>query len=103
MSEPTLLAGMTLEQVIATCKANGVRRISYGGVDLDFGPAGAAAAGAPSPEDLLQTARALAGAMPSDAEMLGWSAPEFPADLAELAALVGLDSWAGQPVKKTED
>ncbi len=97
---PRLLAGMTLEQVIATCKAHGVRRISYDGVELDFGPAGPAVA--PSPEDLMKTAQALAGAMPSDAEMLGWSAPEFPQDLAELAGLVGLESWNGVPVKKQE-
>ncbi len=95
-----LVAGMTLEQVIATCKAHGVRRISYGGVELDFGSAGPAVA--PSPEDLLKTAQALAGAMPSDAEMLGWSAPEFPQDLAELAGLVGLESWNGLSVKKQE-
>jgi hypothetical protein len=82
--------GMSLEQVIAVCKANGVRRITWDGVALDFGPpAGASVA----PEDLMKTAQALAGAMPSDSEMLGWSAPEFPRELADLAELVGLESW----------
>lgn len=94
------LQGKSLAEVIAFCRANGVRKLTYNGLELELGPS--SAGGASSPEDRLATAEALAGAMPTDAEMLGWSAPEFPRDLAELAALVGLDSWAGLPIKKGE-
>lgn len=81
--------GKSIEEVIAFCRANGIHKLNYKGLSLEFSanPSGAATQ---TPESLMKFAQSMAGAVPSDTEMLGWSAPEFPADLAELANLIGM-------------
>lgn len=81
--------GKSIEDVIAFCRASGIRKLSYKGVEIEFA-ANSSGNGLSTPEALQKFAEAMAGAVPTDAQMLGWSAPEFPEDLAELAAIIGM-------------
>lgn len=95
---PDPFAGKSIEEVITFCRANGIRKLNYQGVEIEFSQ-NASGTGPNTPEALQKFAEAMAGAVPSDTEMLGWSAPEFPADLAELANLIGMIPTVPPPVK----
>lgn len=84
------LTERSLEDVVAFCRANGIRKLSYQGVDIEFA---APVAPEKSDADLQKFAEAMAGAVPSDTEFLGWSAPEFPKDLAEMAKTLGIPGF----------
>lgn len=83
----TPLRERSLEEVVAFCRANGIRKLSYQGVDIEFA---APVVPEKSAEEMQKFAEAMAGAIPSETEFLGWSAPEFPKDLAEMAAQLGI-------------
>jgi hypothetical protein len=59
-----------LSALIALCKANGVRRIKTGDVELEFG--GPATV---SPETMQQFRDAIAGELAAEPDPLFWSAP----------------------------
>ncbi len=93
--DPDPLNGLTLPEAIAFCRANGVRKLTYRGMELEFGPAPAAAM---APEALQQFSEAMAGAVPSDEEFLGWSAGgDFTGDLAAIQRTIYGDD--APPVK----
>lgn len=71
--------GRPVEEVIALCRASGIRRLRYRGAEIEFSdnPGGSSPLG---PEARQKFADDLGAGGPSDAEFLSWSAPE-PIDM----------------------
>lgn len=80
-------SGMSLPELVAFCRANGVTRVTYNGMVLELGaaPPPAVPDDAARKDALQKFSEAMAGDVPSDEEFLGWSAGgDFVADLAAI-------------------
>ncbi len=89
---PDPFPGMPIVEVIAFCRLNGIRKLSYRGVEIEFAPSAAAPEAPPTADALQKFSEALQGAVPSDLELLGWSAGgDFAGDIAQVQKILNGD------------